>query len=215
MTDESSGVLAINSGSSSIKFSVYHMGRKGSRMLAGQIERIGQGGGFFHVKDADGKALIEQHHDMANHSVALRVLLTWLEHNGFSRDLDAVGHRVVHGGSKYTHPQLITPELITELRRLSPFAPEHLPRELGAIRAVGEFYPAAKQVACFDTSFHRNMPQVAQLYALPRHLWDEGVLRYGFHGLSYEYIVGELVSKIGSEGANARVIIAQRTCLRS
>jgi acetate kinase len=208
MTNKLYRILTINSGSSSIKFSLYQMRRTEGKTLTGQIERIGQSGGFFYAKGIDGKSLIEQHLDLLDHSVALKVLLEWLKGNALGQDLDAVGHRVVHGGSKYTYPQLITQELLTELRRLSPFAPEHLPRELDAIGAVRRFYPTVKQVACFDTAFHRSMPQVAQIYSLPRYLWDEGVLRYGFHGLSYEYIVGELAQKMGSDVANGRIIIA-------
>jgi acetate kinase len=129
--------------------------------------------------------------------------------------LDAVGHRVVHGGSHYSQPRVITPQLVATLRELVPLAPDHLPQAIDAIEAVGHAYPALPQVACFDTAFHRHMPKTAQMYALPRQLWDTGVVRYGFHGLSCESIMHQLravdrtvpVAQRG-EAADGRVIVA-------
>jgi acetate kinase len=122
--------------------------------------------------------------------------------------VQAVGHRVVHGGPHHTHPELITPRLLAELRELIPLAPEHLPGELATIAAVGNAYPGVPQVACFDTAFHRNRPQVAQIYGLPWRYTEQGVLRYGFHGLSYEYIVRQLAREAGSGVAGGRLIVA-------
>ena len=201
-------ILTINSGFSSIKFSLYHIGLCEDKALSGELEGIGQKKSLFHAQDADGRSLIEQHLDIRNHRAALKVLLKWLKSNACDRDLDAVGHRVVHGGVRYKEPQIIAEELITELRKLSPFVPEHLPHELDAIETVMQFYPAFKQVACFDTAFHSNMPRVARIYALPRYLQKEGVLRYGFHGLSYEYIIEELVKEAGEDASNGRIIMA-------
>ena len=201
-------ILTINSGSSSIKFSLYHMGRFETMVLAGEIERIGRRSSLFHARNSDGRILIEKCFDMPDHSEALKVLFDWLKSNDYDHDLNAVGHRVVHGGTGYSEPQLVTRELLAELRILSPYVPEHLPHELDAIEAVGMIYPEVKQVACFDTAFHREMPRVAQLYALPRHLSDEGIIRYGFHGLSYEYIAEELAKVAGEDIAYNRIIIA-------
>lgn len=207
MTDKRN-ILTINSGSSSIKFSLYRIGRSEPIILAGEIEKIGFGNGFFRARDGSGKKLVERRLDIPDHSAALKTLFEWLKRNDYDRELDAVGHRVVHGGARYTEPQPVTRELITYLRKVSPFAPEHLPHELDAIEAVCRHYPAVKQVACFDTAFHRNMPKVAQQYALPGHLKDEGIIRYGFHGLSYEYILEELAREAGEGAASGRIIIA-------
>ena len=163
-------ILTINSGSSSIKFSLYNMERCEDKVLSGEVEGIGLRNGLFHAQDADGKSLIEQRLDTKNHRSALGVIFDWLKSNAYDRDLDAVGHRVVHGGVRYKEPQFVTVELIAELRKLSPFIPEHLPHELNAIDTVSHLHPAVKQVACFDTAFHRDMSRVAQLYALPSSL---------------------------------------------
>ncbi len=178
-----SNILTINSGSSSIKFSLYRMGLSETMVLAGEIERIGRSGSLFHAIDADGRSLTEQSLVIRDHGSALKVLFEWLKSNAYDRDVDAVGHRVVHGGVRYKEPQPVTGKLLAELRKLSPFVPEHLPHELDAIETIVNFNPDAKQVACFDTAFHRDMPQLARLYALPRDLWEEGVLRYGFRTL--------------------------------
>lgn len=175
--------------------------------LSASIERIGLSGGHILVSDAKGVALFEQSRDLPNHTAALQTFLTWLKEQRSGDDLDAVGHRVVHGGSKYSEPQLISHELVAELRRLVPIDPLHLPQAIDSIEITSRIYPEIPQVACFDTAFHRHMPRVAQMYALPRHLWDEGVIRYGFHGLSYEYIMQEL-RRLDSAGARGRVVIA-------
>lgn len=184
------------------------MGRTAVERLTGRMERIGGREGYFYARGTDGRNMIEKRVAMPDHALALQELFEWLHGTALARDLDAVGHRVVHGGSKYNRPHFVTHELIAELRRLSPFAPEHLPRELAAIEAVRRYDPALRQIACFDTAFHRTMPHEAQLYALPRHLWDEGVLRYGFHGLSCEYVMRELASEAGSKVAAGPTIVA-------
>ncbi len=201
-------ILTVNSGSSSIKFSLYHMGQTERKILSGQTQGIGQKDSLFYVEDGQGKSLKQECKYMPDHAVALRAVFEWLKENKFDQDLDAVGHRVVHGGCKYSDPCLVTQQLIMNLRRLVPLAPEHLPRELDAIELIGQLYSSLKQIICFDTAFHQNMPQVARCYALPRYLWDEGVLRYGFHGLSYEYIVGELTSREDINSSGKRVVIA-------
>jgi acetate kinase len=201
-------ILTINSGSSSIKFSLYQMGQTELKILSGQTERIGDSTGLFRVKDGDEKTLVERNLSFPDHRRALKAVLEWLRDNPLGQILQAAGHRVVHGGRRYHSSQWVTEDLMTELRKLIPLAPGHLPDEIAAIEAVRRTYPEVKQVVCFDTAFHRKMPEVAQIYALPRRLWDEGVLRYGFHGLSCEYVLGELALKAGADAANGRIIIA-------
>jgi len=207
MNDESSAVLTLNSGSSSLKFALYRLGAAEALGLSGAIQRIGLSAGQFRARDANGKSLAEQQGDFRNHDAALAALFAWLKNRPEAAQIGAVGHRVVHGGTEYAQPRRVDPELIAALKRLIPFAPEHLPHEIAAIESVGRAYPALPQVACFDTAFHRQMPAVAQRYPLPRRFGAEGVLRYGFHGLSYEYIVGELRRTAG-ERAGGRLIVA-------
>ncbi len=201
-------ILTVNSGSSSLKFSLYEMGESEALVLSGRIERIGLRGGLFYIKNANDEILVEQHREFPDHDAAIKVLFDWLHDYAPGQSLDAAGHRVVHGGSQYNEPQLISPELVTTLKAIIPLAPDHLPHELKAIKAVSQYFPTLKQVACFDTAFHRHMPKIAQLYPLPKYLWQERVIRYGFHGLSYEYIMNELRDKAGIEVASGRVIIA-------
>ena len=145
----------------------------------------------WHIRDADGKTLVDENREFPDHDAALKTLLDWLEQRFPGQPVDAVGHRVVHGGPTYSEPHLVTAELLETLEEIVRLAPEHLPHELKAIDTIRRLFPAMKQVACFDTAFHRHMPEVAQRIPMPRSLWNEGVLRYGFHGLSYEYIMLE------------------------
>lgn len=199
-------ILTINSGSSSVKVAVFLMGTKETRTLAGHIERIGLRGGHFQIKDGEGQVLVEKHAELPDHATALKIVLTWLHKQ--KQGLDAVGHRLVHGGQHYTKPQLITPTMETALAALKRLDPDHLPHELEAIKTIRRSYPDLKQFACFDTAFHRSMPQVAQMFPLTRNLWRAGVRRFGFHGLSYEFIMNELARVAGAKTAIRRVIIA-------
>jgi acetate kinase len=201
-------ILTINSGSSSVKVGLYEMGEPEGFVLSGSLERIGLRASVFRIKDSNGKSLIDEHADLPDHEAALKRLFEWLEEHEPGRSLDAVGHRVVHGGAKYNRPHVITSALLAELKELVHLAPDHLPHEIKAIQATGRSYPELTQVACFDTAFHRHMPKLAQIYALPRHYQHEGLVRYGFHGLSYEYILQELQKEAGEESAGGRVIIA-------
>jgi acetate kinase len=200
-------ILTINSGSSSLKFALFQMEQRETLVLSGRMERIGLDGGTFQVKRADGAILVERSVELADHDSAFQALVAWLSDQPAAHRFDAVGHRVVHGGTRYGQPHRITPEVIAILRDLVSFAPNHLPHQLKAIEAVSRTYPTTHQVACFDTAFHRHMPREAQTYALPASLRDEGLLRYGFHGLSYEYIVAELQT-VAPEEADGRLIIA-------
>jgi acetate kinase len=201
-------ILTINSGSSSLKFSLYHIDSSEELFLRGSLDRIGLQGSRFRILNAAGEAMTDEQLDVPDHDAASKTLLDWLQARFPNEALDAVGHRVVHGGTKYSQPCLITAEVFAGLKEIVRLAPEHLPHELKAIEAVQRHFPALRQAACFDTAFHRQMPEVAQRYPMPRSLWHEGVIRYGFHGLSYEYIVKKLREVAGAEAAAGRVIIA-------
>lgn len=201
-------ILTINSGSSSVKLALYEMGVQETPVLSGSIERIGLRASLFRINASDDKPLVDEQADLPDHEAALKRLFEWLENHQPGRSLGAVGHRVVHGGPRYNRPHVITAELLGALKDLVQLAPDHLPHEIKAIQATARTYPELTQVACFDTAFHRNMPHLAQVYGLPRHYQHEGLIRYGFHGLSYEYILQELRKLAGEEAVNGRVIIA-------
>ena len=201
-------ILTINSGSSSLKVGLYEMGEAEKLVLFGNLERIGQRSGTICIQDGQGKPFVDEQANLPNHQAALARLFDWLKEHEPDRSLDAAGHRIVHGGPKYNQPHRITPALVAGLRELIPLAPDHLPQEIQAIQATSYAYPDLPQVACFDTAFHRRMPALAQIYALPRHYQHEGLIRYGFHGLSYEYILQELRKEAGEVVAGGRIIIA-------
>lgn len=201
-------ILTLNSGSSSIKFALYLMGSSEELVLSGILQRIGLEDGVFQARQPDGAILVERRLKMPNHATALDALFAWLRQPDTAGEPDAVGHRVVHGGPRYSVPEPVTAELIAALKTFMPLAPSHLPHELEAIEAVSRLYPDLPQVACFDTGFHYHMPRLAQMLPLPRCLWEEGVRRYGFHGLSYEYVLQELARESGGRAVNGRVIIA-------
>jgi acetate kinase len=201
-------ILTINSGSSSIKFSLYRMGSVETAVLSGTIGGISRGSGIFHVKDGDGRTVLESHLQPRDHGAALREIIKWLKSSPAAQHFDSIGHRLVHGGNRFSSPHLVTPDLMETLDELMPLAPDHLPHEINAIKVFEGSYPDIKQVACFDTAFHRSMPGIAQIYALPGDLRRQGVLRYGFHGLSYEYILGELRKEAGMKASEGRVVVA-------
>ncbi len=199
-------VLTINGGSSSIRFAVYEAGVTLRRRLDGKIDRIGVRGTNFVVSDPHGKSLVPRRLAAADYRIAAAFLLDWLEEQPFFTSIKAAGHRVVHG-MKHSEPARVTPRLLAELHRITPYAPDHLPREIGLIEAVRRRHPRLPQVACFDTAFHRAMPRVAKLLPLPRHYAAKGVERYGFHGLSYAYLMEEL-GRIDPAASRGRMILA-------
>jgi acetate kinase len=201
-------ILTINSGSSSVKFSLFAMGRAEKRELSGAIDRIGLKSALFRVVSGTGETLVEKHQDLPDHDAAFDLFFSWLSGSPAGSALDAAGHRIVHGGRHFLLPHIVTQQVMQELSRLIPLAPDHLPHELKAIRAVERRHPSLPQVVSFDTAFHRQMPKTAQMYPLPRFLWTEGLHRYGFHGLSYEYIMAELARQAGAGAAGSRIIIA-------
>lgn len=199
-------ILTINTGSSSLKVAVYELGQGEDLSLFGEVERVGQPAARLRLRDAQGATVIDQGGDLPDHGAALMAVLSWLQRHRPELKPDAVGHRVVHGGT-HSAPQRITPDLIATLQGLVPLAPDHMPQALQAIEVARTAYPDLPQVACFDTAFHRRMPRLAQIYPLPRQLADEGMIRYGFHGLSYESILAELRT-VAPEEAAGRVVVA-------
>jgi acetate kinase len=202
-------VLTINAGSSSLKFSLYRVGDdKPALALDGQVEGIGTEP---HMKasDADGRMLVDRRPDDAamDHAACFRMVGDWLRGQLGDLHLVGVGHRVVHGGTAFTAPVRIDDAVLAKLEDLCPLAPLQQPHNLAGIRAVAAARPELPQVACFDTAFHRAHPDLADWYALPRRFHDDGIRRYGFHGLSYEYIAHALPS-VAPELSDARVVVA-------
>jgi acetate kinase len=203
--------IVLNAGSSSLKFSIYRRADASAWSLdsRGQVDGIGTSPRFS-AKDGSGNRLDDRRLDgtVRDGATALDSLAGWLRsrYGGGARVL-GVGHRVVHGGARYARPTIVTPEVLSDLRALVPLAPLHQPYNLAAIEAVAERLPGVPQVACFDTSFHRGQPAVAEVVPLPHEITGAGVQRYGFHGLSYEYIASVL-PQAAPEIAEGRVIVA-------
>jgi acetate kinase len=202
--------LVLNAGSSSLKFSVFERpdGASWSIATRGQIEGIGAAPRL-RAKNASGQVVVDEQPDapVSDCREALEAIVVWLRLRFGRATLLGVGHRVVHGGALYNSPTIITPTVLAELHRLTPLAPLHQPYNLAAIEAVATRLPGVPQVACFDTSFHRTQSEVADVIPLPRRFWQNGVQRYGFHGLSYEYIASVL-PQAAPEIAEGRVIVA-------
>ena len=202
------GILTINGGSSSIKFALFEAGDSLRRTLEGGIERIGLPDATLRVKGLNQADDLSRLVVAPDHTVAVGALMDWIEERLGLDTLTAVGHRVVHGGPKYSKPRRITAEMVEELRRLSPFDPEHLPEEILLTEAFHRRFPGLPQVACFDTAFHHDLPRVSRLLPIPRRYEARWVRRYGFHGLSYAFLMGELARLAGTEVAQGRVILA-------
>lgn len=207
----SGAILTLNAGSSSLKFAVFSAaGSDDTPMISGKIAGIGDRP-VFSAQGADRKALEagtwQDLNPSLSHDAIIARLLPWLSQQLGTTPLLMVGHRVVHGGQSYADPVLIDDAVLASLEALAPLAPLHQPHNLAAIRAVAKWQPDLAQIACFDTSFHRSQDRLAQMFALPRALSDEGILRYGFHGLSYDYIASALPEYLGKT-AKGRVIVA-------
>jgi len=202
-----SNVLTINGGSSSIKFALYRMNEPLTRILFGNIDRIGLPDSkltFTNEKENKKDTLIIKASDLR---AAINVLIDWLEKKIDFSVLAGIGHRVVHG-MHHTSPEIITAELLDELHRMTPYDPEHLPAEIKLMEVFRHRHPKLPQVACFDTAFHQTMPRVAKLLPIPRRFDEKGIQRYGFHGLSYSYLMEELARVAGPEAAQGRLILA-------
>lgn len=204
-------ILVFNAGSSSLKFSLFR-GKSPDTLKAeihGFIDGIGTSP-HLKIKTATSEILLDK--DLEKSKVndaegALSTIEPWLESHLEGESIGCIGHRVVHGGPNYSQPVLVTPQILAELRKLIPLAPLHLPKNLAPIEITGKHWPGVPQVACFDTAFHRTLPEVAELLPLPAEFHEAGVRRYGFHGLSYEYIASQL-PRIAPELAKGRTIVA-------
>jgi acetate kinase len=201
-------ILTINGGSSSIKFALFTADPQLRRILAGEMKQIGLPEATFMVKGNDKTDNFTRSVTAPNHTIAVGLLMDWIEGRFQRGELTAVGHRVVYGGPRYSQPQRITPEMVKELHQLLPFDPEHLPEEILLTEAFHHRFPDLVQVACFDTAFHHDLPRVAQQLPIPRRYEAKGVRRYGFHGLSYAFLVEELARVAGPQSANGRVVLA-------
>jgi acetate kinase len=213
MTNQSSAkpthasILTINGGSSSIKFALYQAGEPLKRGLYGKVDRIGLSGTNLTFSDSTGNQKDSLILESSDTNSAANFLIDWLEkQDGFS-SVKAVGHRVVHGMNR-TGPELITNKLLEELHLITSYDPDHLPNEIEFIEAFRRRHPKLSQVACFDTAFHSTMPRVAKLLPIPRRFDTMGIRRYGFHGLSYAYLIQELTRVAGANAAQGRVILA-------
>jgi acetate kinase len=196
-------ILCLNSGSSSLKWSLYRLSEtEETLLLKGAVEHIGQSEGRLWLRHESETPVVDTAGDFPTHRDAVRAMFDTL-HSQELPSFDVVGHRIVHGGPDHLLPEPLDDTLLAALRSCIPLAPLHLPSEISVIEAVRAHFPRLLQVICFDTAFHRRMPETAQRLPLPRSLWNEGVRRYGFHGLSYEYIMSVL-----AEAARGRVIIA-------
>jgi len=208
MDSAGSRILTINGGSSSIKFALFEAGGSLRRILDGAIERIGLPNAVLQIKGGAPADNISKPIAAPDHKAAVGVLMDWIEERNGRDVLTAVGHRIVHGGPNYSQPQRITPEMVEELHRLSPFDPDHLPEEILLTEAFQRRFPDVPQIACFDTAFHHDLPRVARILPIPRRYEAKGVRRYGFHGLSFAFLMGELARLDGADAANGRVVLA-------
>jgi acetate kinase len=208
MAPTSFHVLAINGGSSSIKFALFETGASLKQVLQGAVARIGLPSATLSVKAPNPQDSFTRSVSAPDYKAAVGLLIDWIEQRGGHDAMAAVGHRVVHGGPKYSAPERVTKEMIAELQRLSPFDPEHIPEEVLLIDALHRRFPDLPQVACFDTEFHHDLPRVARLLPIPRRYEAQGVRRYGFHGLSYAFLMSELARLDGAGAAQGRVVLA-------
>ena len=202
-------ILALNAGSSSLKFALFHAGEGMGVALRGEIEDMATAPKLL-ARDAQGAVIAEQHWPSGvapEFADLLEPLMRLVEAHQGSRRLAGVGHRVVNGGADHVTPARVTPDLLSALEALTPLDPLHMPHSLTPMRTIAAAHPDLPQVACYDTAFHHTMPPVAAQIALPRALWAAGLRRYGFHGLSYEYIAGRLEAQAPSL-AKGRVIVA-------
>ncbi|HLF78053.1 MAG TPA: hypothetical protein VJB57_11260 [Dehalococcoidia bacterium] len=186
------GLLTINTGSSSLRSAVYDRASLSTLCapaLSVEVSRIGREESRIRITGADGGLLRDEETSIPDHEAALREWFAGLRDLGMDARIKAAGHRIVHGGAAYREHQLVTDGLIRSLEELVTLDPEHLPQAIAAVRFVARALPGVPQVACFDTAFHRDLPLIARLFALPRRFAEAGVIRFGFHGLSYEYVM--------------------------
>ncbi|WP_269083879.1 hypothetical protein [Thiobacillus denitrificans] len=198
MSSTADSVLTINGGSSSIKFALYQTGPPMQRSLTGIVDHIGSSGTHLTYSDASRDPQESHNIDAAGHALVVDFLLDWLERQVGFKHVSGVGHRVGHG-MKHSQPERVSQALLDELHRIRSYDPDHLPREIELIEAFRRRYPNLPQVACFDTAFHHSLPRVARLLPIPRRFDAAEIQRYGFHGLSYAYLMQELAQLAGTQ----------------
>jgi acetate kinase len=206
--DTNNCILTLNAGSSSLRFALFRMAQPLLRLLSSKFERIGLAEGRVAVTHGVVNKTEQRSFQAANHVACVPLLIDLLKAETSLAAIKAIGHRVVHGGPRYQEPRRVDAALQEELRRISTFAPEHLPAEIALTEEFARRYPHVPQIACFDTAFHRDLPRVAKLLPIPRRYEAKGVQRYGFHGLSYAYLLQELERVASDEAARGRVIFA-------
>jgi len=199
-------ILTINGGSSSIKFALFKAYEGLQQILSGTITNIGSKDIAFTIKEGNCNNSVKQKINASDFHSAIIFLIEWLEKQEWFEHIKAIGHRVVHG-MKHTEPEVISDALIKELKSISNYDPDHLPAEIEIIQIIKQKHPDLLQVACFDTAFHTTIPAVAKTFAIPKKYYDEGVQRYGFHGISYSYLMQELNKKNEAE-ATGKIILA-------
>ena len=200
-------VLTINSGSSSLRFAVFKAGESLPQILIGKFDRIGLPNARLSFTDILTNQSDESRIAAPNHVACVPLLAELLEKQTGVGAMSAIGHRVVHGGPRFREPQRVDEAMLEELRRISSFAPNHLPAAIALMEAFAAKFPEVPQIACFDTAFHSTLPRVARLLPIPRRYEAKGVQRYGFHGLSYDFLIQELEEVAGTEAARGRVIL--------
>lgn len=205
MEQQTAVILTINCGSSSLKFALFHETDL-SLVSSGNIRDIGKESSII-LKDASGQLTEEVKQPVASLDDAVQTVIQLIRESFVPYKVQAIGHRIVQGGQDHFLPEKVTGSLLDYLEQLIPLVPSHLPPELTAIRAFETAYPDIPQVLCYDTAFHKDMPFAAKHFALPRYLWDKGIIRYGFHGLSYEYIFQQLQQNV-PQAATGRTIMA-------
>ena len=201
-------ILILNGGSSSIKFALFALNPMLRLMIKGEIERIGTTDALFSTQEGSREAHATRPVAAADYASAVNLLIDWIDEKDIDGTLIAVGHRIVHGGANFHEPQRLTSILMAELRRLAPLDRQHMPGEISLADAFQQRFPKVPQIACFDTAFHHDLPRVAQMLAIPRRYEAQGVRRYGFHGLSYEFLMSELIQIDGAAAARGRIILA-------
>jgi len=190
-----------------LKSTLYEIGVRNQALLSISVAYSGTTSARLKITDAGRATLLDSSVRGRDSNAALEAIFAWLDKHQYLSGLQAAGHRLVHGGARYTEPQRVTPKFLSALKKLVPLDPDHLPAAIKGIQFVARKFPKLAQVACFDTAFHSPLPTVAKMYALPRRLYDANIRRYGFHGLSFEYIVGEL-RKLDAKLAAGCVVIA-------
>ena len=207
MKNEKFNILTINGGSSSIKFAIYEIAENENKLLSGQIKRIGSHHPTFTFTTNTNKPENQIQFDAKDFKESAEFLIDWLKKQSSFNGVTCIGHRIVHG-MEHTHPEIINDILLKELNKIREYDPDHLPAEIEMIELFGKQFPSMLQVAAFDTSFHTTMPKVARMLPIPRRFYKSGIKRYGFHGLSYSYLIDALIKLEGTEKANGRIILA-------